>query len=218
MGYKNFREVYHKLSIVLDNGYCYNTLCMPETKKTELPMEVNSALVYGYIDKMCGFSYKVLGFTYYEDGDYTLVWPNDEIGFTVRGECFKAFDFIPIENKAIYKRYEQIIESTNECYSNTNDEKTRSFTFLDPFRHEDYPDDVLVLIINHQYRKKEQIWVRLNKYIGKDDSITAFLGTLLDEPFDDIYGMHSHDEILIGYITPEDGDPFLIGLPKNSNL
>ena len=108
-----------------------------------------------------------------------------------------------------------MIESTNECYSNANDEKTRSFEMLDPFRHEDYPDDVLVLIINHQYRKKEQIWVRLNKYIGKDDSIDAFTGVLLDEPFDDIYGMHYNDEILIGYITPEDGDPFLVGLPKS---
>ncbi len=215
MGYQNFREVYHKLAIVLDNGYCYDTFCMSEDTKPNLPMKVNSALVYGYIDKMCGFSYKVLGLTYYEDGDYTLVWPNDEVGLTVRGECFKPFDFIPIENKAIYKRYEPMIESTNKCYSNANDEKTRSFEMLDPFRHEDYPDDVLVLIINHHYRKKEQIWVRLNKYIGKDDSIDAFTGVLLDEPFDDIYGMHYNDEILIGYITPEDGDPFLVGLPKN---
>ena len=27
---------------------------------------------------------------YYADGDYTLVWPNDEAGLTVRGECFKV--------------------------------------------------------------------------------------------------------------------------------
>jgi hypothetical protein len=215
MGYKNFREVYHKLAIVLDNGYCYNTLCMPENTKPDLPMEVNSALVYGYIDKTCGFSYKVLGLTYYEDGDYTLVWPNDEIGFTVRGECFKAFDFIPIENKAIYKRYEPMIESTNECYSNANDEKTRSFEMLDPFRHEDYPDDVLVLIINHQYRKQEQIWVTLKKYTGTEDNIRVFTAKLLDEPFNDIYGMNRNDEILVGYITAEDGDSFLLGLPKN---
>ena len=45
MGYKNFREVYHKLAIVLDNGYCYHSFCM--TEKLNLPMEVNSALVYG---------------------------------------------------------------------------------------------------------------------------------------------------------------------------
>ena len=47
MGYKNFREVYHKLAIVLDNGYCYDTLCMTDKTKPELPMKVNSALVYG---------------------------------------------------------------------------------------------------------------------------------------------------------------------------
>ena len=215
MGYKNFREVYHKLAIVLDNGYCYDTFCMSEDTKPKLPMKVNSALVYGYIDKMCGFSYKVLGLTDYEDGDYTLVWPNDEFGLTVRGECFKTFDFIPIENKAIYKRYEPIIESTNECYSSADDEVTRSFTFLDPFRHEDYPDDVLLLIINHQYRKQEQIWATLVKYNGMDCGTHVFIAKLLDEPFDDIYGMHRNDEILVGYVNLKEEGQFLVGLPMD---
>ena len=35
MGYKNFREVYHKLAIVLDNGYCHDTLCMSDKTKPE---------------------------------------------------------------------------------------------------------------------------------------------------------------------------------------
>ena len=105
MGYKSFRDVYHKLAIVIDNGYCFDTFNMMQEKIVPEGIQVNSALVYGYIDKMCGLSYKVLGLTYYEDGDYTLMWPNDEVGLTVRGECFKAFEFIPIENKALLKRY-----------------------------------------------------------------------------------------------------------------
>ena len=108
MGYKSFRDVYHKLAIVIDNGYCFDTFNMMQEKIVPEGIQVNSALVYGYIDKMCGFSYKVLGLTYYEDGDYTLMWPNDEVGLTVRGECFKAFELIPIENKALLKRYESI--------------------------------------------------------------------------------------------------------------
>jgi len=213
MGYKNFREVYHKLAIVLDNGYCYHSFCM--TEKLNLPMEVNSALVYGYIDKMCGFSYKVLALTYYEDGDYTIVWSNDEIGLTVRGECFKPFDFMSVENKALYKRYAPIIESTNEAYSNDDDEETRSYTMLDPFRHEDYPDDVLVLIANHQYRKQEKIWATLVKYNGMDCGTHVFIAKLLDEPFDDIYGMHRNDEILVGYVNLKEEGQFLVGLPMD---
>ena len=111
-GYKCFRDVYHKLAIVLDNGYCFNTFNIMQQKVVPDGIQVNSALVYGYIDKMCGFSYKVLGLTYYEDGDYTLVWPNDEVGLTVRGECFKVFELIPIENKAIARRYARDIEIT----------------------------------------------------------------------------------------------------------
>ena len=213
MGYKNFREVYHKLAIVLDNGYCYDTLCMTDKTKPELPMKVNSALVYGYIDKVCGFSYKVLGLTYYEDGDYTLVWPNDEVGLTVRGECFKPFEFIQIENKAIYKRYEDIIKLTNEGYSNADDDETRAFTKLDSFRHEDYPDDVQVHIQNHELRKQELIWARLKQYVGvSKENISVFIATLLDEPFADIYDLHHNDEILVGLIDQVD-EPYLLGLP-----
>ena len=165
---------------------------------------------------MCGLSYKVLGLTYYEDGDYTLVWPNDEIGFTVRGECFKPFEFVPIENKAIYKRYESIIRMTNEGYSNSDDEETRSFKILDPFRHEDFPDDVLIFIRNYDEMKQENIWARLKKYVGvSKENIPVFLATLIDEPFVDIFGMHHNDEIIVGYIDKEEGEPFLIGLPLN---
>ena len=60
MGYKSFRDVYHKLAIVIDNGYCFDTFNMMQEKIVPEGIQVNSALVYGYIDKMCGFSYKVL--------------------------------------------------------------------------------------------------------------------------------------------------------------
>ena len=57
-GYKCFRDVYHKLAIVIDNGYCFDTFKMMEqgSKNKVVPegIEVNSALVYGYIDKVCG--------------------------------------------------------------------------------------------------------------------------------------------------------------------
>ena len=59
-GYKCFRDVYHKLAIVLDNGYCFDTFQMmaESSKQKVVPdgIQVNSALVDGYIDKMCGFS------------------------------------------------------------------------------------------------------------------------------------------------------------------
>ena len=125
----------------------------------------------------------------------------------------KPFSFVPIENKAIYKRYEDIIKLTNEGYSNADDEETRAFTKLDPFRHEDYPDDVQVHIQNHELRKQELIWARLKQYVGvSKENISVFIATLLDEPFADIYDMHHNDEILVGLIDQVD-EPYLLGLP-----
>lgn len=207
MGYQSFREVYHKLAIVLDHGYCLDTFQMMEknTDQKTVPIDIqaNSALVYGYIDKMCGFSYRVLGLTYYEDGDYTLVWPNDDVGLTVRGECFKAFDLIPIENKALQKRYAREIEIINEGYSDENDEVLRAITYLDPFRHEDFPDDLLVVLFE-QGQKPEKIWVRCAEYVGQKECRRYFKAKLLNEPFDEGYGLHNGDEVIL--VIDKDGE------------
>ena len=217
MGYRSFRDVYHKLAIVLDNGYCFDTFQMmaESSKQKVVPdgIQVNSALVYGYIDKMCGFSYRVLGLTYYEDGDYTLVWPNDEVGLTVRGECFKVFEFVPIENKALLKRYAREIQITNEGYSDENDELLRSLTFLDPFRHYDCPDDILA-ILYVQGLQSEKIWVRPIEYAGEKEGRRYFLAQLLNEPFSD-YGVHYKDQVVL-VIDNQDGEDIAICFPHKS--
>lgn len=216
MHYTNFRDVYHKLAIVLDNGYCFNTFNLMNPKTVPEGIEANSALVYGYIDSTCGLSYKVLGLTYYEDGDYTLIWPNEEIGLTVRGESFQNFEIIPIENKALAKRYAREIQITNECYqAGESLERTREFEELDSYRHEYFPDDVQVYIRNFDLKKQEQIWARLKSYAGKtEDGCLVFVASLLNEPFADIYGMHYNDEIYICLMYFKDGDTILAGLSK----
>ena len=211
-GYKCFRDVYHKLAIVLDNGYCFDTFNMTQPKIVPEGIEVNSALVYGYIDKTCGFSYKVLGLTYYEDGDYTLVWPNDEVGLTVRGECFKAFELIPIENKALLKRYARDIQITNEGYSDENDEQLRAMTCLDKFRHHDCPDDILA-VLYVQGLKPEKIWVRPTQYMGDKETRHFFFARLLNEPFSD-YGVHSGEQIIL-VIDNQDGEDVAFCFPSS---
>lgn len=213
MEHQNFRATYHKIMLVLDNGYCYDTLNMGEQKNVPDNVRSNSALVYGYVDRVCGLSYRVLGLAYYEDGDFTLVWPNDEIGLTVRGECFAQFNFLPVNNRAIQTRFQHEVEIINEGYANPEAEATRQYQYLDPFRHEYFPDDVMVYIRNNEQLKQERIWVKLKQYIGRSkEGIEVFTGKLLDEPFNDLYGMHHNDEIFVGYISGQD-ESYLLGLP-----
>lgn len=205
-GYKSFRDVYHRLSLVLDKGYCFNSFQMMEQGANQkiIPEEIkmNSALVYGYIDKMCGFSYRVLGLTYYEDGDYTLVWSNDDVGLTVRGECFKNFELIPIENKALWKRYSREIEIINTSYSNEQDEQLRAITYLDKYRHYDYPDDILAILCLNGL-KPEKIWVRPLELMGERNTKRYFKAKLLNEPYSD-YGVHSDDIVILIVDVEED--------------
>ncbi len=214
MGYKSFRDVYHKLAIVLDNGKCYQDMKNIVSEKVKLPsVEVNSVLVYGYIDKIYGFSYTVLGFTYYEDGDYTLVWPSDEIGFTVRGGCYQNYEFVPIENKALSKRFSFMIDSVNKGYPNEDDEIMRSIEELDPFRHHDYPDDVEVIIQNTTLMKTERVWARLKQYVcDTEKGVKFFYATMLSEPFDDIYDLHSGDKMYVWLRQYEDESSLMFGI------
>lgn len=215
MSIKNFRDVYHKLAIVLDNGYCFKLFNLAFPKDVPENTCANSALVYGYIDKNGGLAYQVLGITCYESGDYTLMWPNDEIGFSVQAKDFEGYDIIPIENRAIAKRYEKIIDYINESFKDAEKERLRSFKTLDPYRHKDYPDDVKVLIRNYQLMKQECVWAQLTEHLGKsEEGVEAFLGRLLSQPFEDIYGVHRDDSLVIGLVTKNDGTTILLGAPE----
>lgn len=205
MGYKSFRDVYHKLAIVLDGGYCRNIFGEMQDDLSLDETQINSALVYGYVDSMCGFSYKVLGLTYYEDGDYTMISSNRESGLIVRGECFEDFDLVPIENKALTKIYAEEIEITNTSYSDENEELLRSLTCLDSFRHYDYPDDILALLFSPG-KNAENIWVRCTQYLGEKEGTHYFFAELLNEPFDKSYGLHNGDRVrlIVGYHEGEE--------------
>ncbi len=215
MSSKNFRDVYHKLAIVLDNGYCFKLFNLAFPKGIHENTCANSALVYGYIDKAGSLAYQVLGVTYYENGDYTLMWPNDEIGFSFQAKDFETYEIIPIENKAIAKRYEKTIAFVNESFHDPKKERTRELKELDPYRHESYPDDVRVLIRNYKKMKQEAVWARLTVHLGRSkEGVEAFFATLLSQPFEDIYNVHRGEEILLGLVRQKDGTTILLGAKK----
>ena len=80
-------------------------------------------------------------------------------------------------------------------------ERSRRFDFLDEFRNEDYPDDMLVLTLKEGLNP-EGCWVRLT---GLGDK--CFIGTLLNEPNQD-FGYHMGEEIAFFIFTDDEGNMF----------
>lgn len=206
----NFRNLINKFAIVLNDDVTMACL------KNELPegIEANSVLVYGYYDGMAGMSFMVLGLTYYEDGEYTLVWTNKEIGITVRGERYEKAKIIPIDNKTLFRCFDNMISmrDSSSFWRESDIGKTRKFETLDEFRHFSFPDDILVTFINHDIQKAEKIWARLRKYIGRDNGNDVFVATLLDEPFDERFGIHSGEDVFAVVRQDNDGSYTLFGL------
>ena len=206
-GSVHFRDVYHKITLVLDGGYCLKTLQMMEQQsdRKTIPdgIPINSALVYGYVDKTYGFSYKVLGLAYYEDGDYTLVWPNDEIGLTVRSGCFDRFAFVLIENKALTRRFAREMEWIDKGYADEADEKIRSLTYLDKFRYDDYPDDISAIFYTRE-GETTKIRVRPTQYLGDQEERHYFFARLIDGA-DPGFGVRE-GELIILAVYAENGE------------
>lgn len=186
-----FREVEHKLCVAFDNRTVsiYNGM-----NKTD----ANSLLCYGYIDKEAGLTFEVLALLIYEDGDYTLADVNNELSLKVRAESFDNTDIIPIENKALTKKFAQRIQWIEEgYYSHDATEETREYRCLDPFRNEHYPDDVLAILFKEGL-KAEQIWVRITGYIGaQNGEYELFKGTLLNQPFEPLFGLRNGDNVIV---------------------
>lgn len=206
----NFRNLINKFSIVLNDDITIACL------KKEIPegIKVNSVLVYGYYDGMAGMSFMVLGLTYYEDGDYTLVWTPKEIGMTVRGERYEKAEIIPVDNKTLFKCFENMISlrDSSSFWDENEIGKTRKFETLDDFRHFAFPDDILVTFINHDIQKIEKIWARLKKYVGRDQGNDVFIATLLNEPFDNRFDLHSGEDVFAIVRQDDDGTYVLFGL------
>ena len=206
----NFRNLINKFAIVLNDDITIECL------KKEMPegIKANSVLVYGYYDGMAGMSFMVLGLTYYDDGDYTLVWTPKEIGMTVRGECYEKAEIIPVDNKTLFKCFENMISlrDSSSFWQENEIGKTRKFEVLDDFRHFAFPDDILVTFINHDIQKIEKIWARLKKYVGRDKGNDVFIATLLNEPFDKRFVIHSGEDIFAVVRQDDDGAYVLFGL------
>ena len=202
-----FREVEHSLCIVLDNR-------IVAVYDSENPTGANGILCYGYIDKDAGLTFEGLGLVLYDDGDYTLIVEKSDLGFKIRAGALDNAEIIPIKNQALRKKYAQHIELVEEAYYSDGEvERTRDYRCLDKFRHPHYPDDVLAVLYKPGL-KPEQLWVRIKSYIENCpiEGTEAFCGVLLNQPFEERYGVCANDKVMVVAAKNPDADRCVIAL------
>ncbi len=194
MGYKNFREVYKKLLLVVDGGYAFDTYRVLTENVEGLDKRINSALVYGYIDRMYGISYKVLGLTYYKDGDYVLLHLLDDVDLTIRGMDYQKFELCVVENRAMESLFSKTIKTILSAHDDEELEYLRMLEHLDRYRHPFCPD--LIYVVLFDGTRMEGVHVLSTRSSRGSSQYALFYGRLMTEPTGEFH-IHEGEEKLI---------------------
>lgn len=187
MNYKEtgFRAFYHHFCVLPITNTTKNAL-------TNFPgaEHANGYLTYGYYDRQAGLTLEVLATAHVEDGNARFEDTVRDIRSFVRigAVAEDEFLFISDEEGTLAKRYADKIEILHHYDADEEVEKTREMSFLDPCRHEECIDDVLVYLVREGL-KPEGCWTRI---IGLGDHF--IMGTLLNGP-DQNFGYHEGEKI-----------------------
>lgn len=167
--------------------------------------QANAVLVYGYYDREAGVTLEVLASVMLEGKSYRYASGNPEESLKVRIGSAEDMEFFIVgdEDGELANEFAGKLEMLKTYDASEDIEKTRDMTFLDPCRHEDCIDDVRVRLIKDGL-KTEECWVRIT---GLDERDHFFMGTLLNEPYQD-FGWHKGEPIAFFVQKGEDDSIF----------
>ena len=192
----------------------YHNFCIFPMEKTIRKMvkdypgydDADGVLTYGYIDRECGMTLEILACAKCT-GDDTFAFANtiNDIRVIMRVGAVKDVDFSYITDgdDELVDDFVKKLEIVKKYDAEEEVEATRSFDFLDEFRHELYPDDVFVLTLKDGLQP-EGCWVRI---IGIEGS--CIMGTLLNEPNQN-FGYHEGDTIAFFLYEDDKGNKHLV--------
>ena len=195
MGYKNFREVYKKILLVVDEGYTSDTYRVLCGKREVLDKRINSALVYGYIDRVQGVSYKVLGLTYYKDGDFVLLHLLEDVDLTIRGADYQKFELRAVENRAIESLCSVKCQSISRAQDDEDLECLRALKELDRYRHPFCPDLIYVMLFDG--KRMEGVHVLGTRPAKVTPQYVYFYGRLMTEPTGDFPVCEGEEKLIV---------------------
>lgn len=194
----NFRDLCHQLVYIR----CPELLKRIAGNGMEIDSSKDGVIAYGYIDEECGLSFHIFAAAGIKDGTEIVRCNKDEKSMLIlrRGSVADCMYLDLSEDNALYEEYESLIKAIQDNYDTDNKakEEMRYMTFLDEFRHEDYPDDVAVVIFR-EGMNMERVWVRC-----VDVTEEMLYGILLNEPNQD-FGVHEGYKIGFVPIKREDG-------------
>lgn len=196
IGETDFRELFHKIVYVQSTEEVRNGL----EKHIEICAEDDGFLAYGYIDNEAGFSFRILCSANIRNNVLNRGEFPKYDGYIIRRGYLSGCSFLHIDEYEIdTSDFDEYISEINDCYKcNEQTEEMRNFTFLDPLRHPDYPDDIKV-VLYQQGMGLEQVWVKCYAYTDKE-----LFGLLLNEPNQD-FGIHYGSIIEFAPVKTEDG-------------
>ena len=165
-------------------------------KEFEHEMFDNAILACGYIDHTAGITFEVLCMgEYSSNGKIDLRRGNDKVSIKLRYDSITGV-LVLLEDKVL-PSFQDKIDMVRKGYT-VNDAviKARNSFEIDDFRHEQFPDDVL-LIFFQDGLKPEGIWCRIESEI---DGMPA--AKLLNEPYAD-FGVHMGDLITFEWMKQD---------------
>ena len=184
---------------------------MKGLKTDFLKEDDTGAIAYGYIDEQAGLSFQIVKVAAIKENHICFRDSIEKAMLIMRYGSLEKARFLDLAQTDIdteqFADFEQMIR---EHYDTDNPEKDqlRELTFLDSSRHQEYPDDLAVLLL-HEDHQPEQVWVRGDHLTEKE-----IRGTLLNEPNAD-FGVHHGDSIQIIPYKQDDGSIICVSPQRN---
>ncbi|NMD38527.1 MAG: hypothetical protein GYA87_07620 [Christensenellaceae bacterium] len=183
-----FREIRGGICYIPEND---NIKKLPITDYMKGDEKANGIICYGYVDFNAGISFEVLCKAYKDpSGNITGYEGNKNKSIKLRLANVKDCQVVMLNDIEIYNAHSSKIDGINDYYKGTKAiEKLRSinYSFLDPFRHPEYPDDIQAAL------GTEYLWVRCK--LVRDD---IFYGTLLNDSIQNP-DLRSGEEVMFKY-------------------
>lgn len=222
VGDEHFRKLYHSFIIVKskedaisqEQFFKISTIDFDslEDELHNIPVEndVNSLLLYPYIDHTAGMSFLVVATAFLED-NRAIIYNRDsfEVMSTIRKDKLNDKEFVYANDCYVNEDFdldshmEYVTEISRGYCKNANVEAFRMLDIIDESRNEDYPDDVLVYFFKEGLNP-EGMWVR-----GEELKEGYFIGKLLNSPNQD-FGLDINDEIKVFLQKDEEDNIFCI--------